>query len=160
MKKVKLETQLVIFDSPDELPEDVKSLMIKAAEARIGSYSPYSNFKVGAAVLMEDGSIVMGSNQENASFPIGQCAERTAVFAAGAQHPGKNISKIAITAGSVNKITSTPIPPCGICRQTIAEYELKQGSPIEIYFMGEIGEVIYSSSLANILPLIFDNSQL
>lgn len=160
MKTIKLETELLVYDSIEELPKEAKDLMAQARDARKASYSPYSNFKVGAAVLLEDGTVIKGSNQENASFPIGQCAERTAIFAAGANHPNKLIKMIAITAGSSVKITKKPVPPCGICRQSIAEYEVKQQQPIGIYFMGEVGEVIFSSSLANILPLVFDNSEL
>ena len=101
-----------------------------------------------------------GSNQENASYPSGLCAERTAIYYAGAQYPNPKIISMAITASSQNNPTNNPIPPCGACRQAISEYEVKQESPIEIYFMGESGRVAKSNSLANLLPLVFDKKVL
>ncbi|MFD2726718.1 cytidine deaminase [Hyunsoonleella rubra] len=160
MKVEKIESLFYIFENAEALPKDVGGLMNKALEARQNAYAPYSNFKVGAALLLDSGEVVTGSNQENASYPSGLCAERTAVYYAGAKYPGSRIMKIAITAGASNGNTSKPIPPCGACRQAIAEYEIKQKTPIEIYFMGTSGEVIKSDSLKNLLPLIFDNSQL
>ncbi len=160
MKELKIETILNVYDSLQELPEDVVALMGKASEARDKSYSPYSNFSVGTAILLENNEIITGSNQENASYPSGLCAERTAIFYAGAQYPDVKIIRMAIIAGSRLKTTDKPIPPCGACRQSIAEYEVKQDSPIEIYYMGEVGKVVRSHSLANLLPLVFDNSVL
>lgn len=160
MKEIKIETTLSVFDHFDELPEDIKTLMNKASEARLKSYSPYSKFSVGAAILLENEEIITGSNQENASYPSGLCAERTAIFYAGAMYPEAKILRMAIIAGSNLHQTVTPVPPCGACRQSIAEYEVKQEAPIEIYFMGETGKVVKSDSLSNLLPLIFDKSQL
>ncbi|WP_445733290.1 cytidine deaminase [Mariniflexile sp.] len=156
MKELKIESTLFIFDTIEELPKDVMSLMKKAFEARDKAYAPYSNFHVGAAILLENGEIITGNNQENASYPSGLCAERTAIYYAGSQYPEVKIVKMAISATSKNKPTSTPIPPCGACRQAIAEYEIKQKTPIEIYFMGESGHVAKSNSLTNLLPLVFD----
>ena len=160
MKEIKIETVLNVYDCLNELPKDVVSLMEKASEARDKSYSPYSNFSVGAAILLDNNEIITGSNQENASYPSGLCAERTAIFYAGAQFPNVKIIRMAIIAGSKLKTTDQPIPPCGACRQSIAEYEVKQDSPIEIYYMGEVGKVVRSHSLANLLPLVFDNTVL
>lgn len=160
MKKVKLETVLTVYDSVQELNHTIAELMQKAIEAREKSYSPYSKFSVGAAVKLDNGAIITGSNQENASYPSGLCAERTAIYYAGSQYPKAKILAMAITAGAANKKTAKPIPPCGACRQAIAEYEVKQESPIEIYFMGEVGKVVQSESLANLLPLIFDKTAL
>ena len=160
MKEVKIESTLYVFDSVDDVTDDIKSLMNKAVNARKKAYAPYSKFNVGAALFLENGEIITGSNQENASYPSGLCAERTAIYYAGAQYPNVKILKMAITAGSQTKITSNPIPPCGACRQAIAEYEVKQESPIEIYFMGETGKVVKSNSLANLLPLVFDKTAL
>ena len=98
----------------------------------------------------------MVSNQENAAYPSGMCAERTAIFYASAKYPNAKFLKMALTAGSMEHETNSPIPPCGACRQAISEYEIKQESPIEIYFMGATGKVIKSDSLANLLPLAFD----
>lgn len=157
MTEIKIESILNIYDTLDELPQNVVSLMHRAMEARLKSYSPYSKFSVGAALELENGEIVTGSNQENASYPSGLCAERTAVFYAGSQYPDVKIKTMAIIAGSQLKVTDKPIPPCGACRQSLAEYEVKQEAPIEIYFMGEQGKVMRSHSLANLLPLVFDN---
>ena len=104
--------------------------------------------------------VIIGSNQENACFPSGLCAERTAIYYAGAKYPDAKILKMAITASSQNQITDKPIPPCGACRQSIAEYEVKQKQAIEIYFMGAKGKVVKSNSLANLLPLLFESSVL
>ena len=134
--------------------------MNSAIEARENAYSPYSKFSVGAALLLDNGEIIIGNNQENASYPSGLCAERTAIYYAGAKYPEAIILKMAITAGSKEKETTKPIPPCGACRQAIAEYEVKQDKDIEIYFMGEVGKIVKSDSLANLLPLIFDKTEL
>lgn len=143
-----------------ELPKDVRQVMDKAHEARIRAYAPYSRFKVGAAIQLEDGAIITGNNQENAAFPSGLCAERVAAFYAGAQHPGKAFNVLAITAGPANQINTKPIPPCGACRQSLAEYEKKQGSPMQIYFMGQEGKVVKAASMEDLLPFIFDSTYL
>lgn len=160
MKEVKIETTLQVYDSISNLPEDVKQLMNSAIEARKHAYSPYSKFDVGAAILLDNGKVISGSNQENASYPSGLCAERTAIYYAGATYPKAKMLKMALTASSQNQQTLKPIPPCGACRQAIAEYEIKQDNPIEIYFMGVKGKVVKSKSLANLLPLVFESSVL
>lgn len=134
--------------------------MNKAQEARENAYAPYSFFKVGAAIALESGAIVTGNNQENAAFPSGLCAERVAAFYAGAQYPGETFVAMALTAGSVKHETTSPIPPCGACRQALAEYEVNQGSPIPIYFMGVGGKVVKAHCIKDLLPLIFDSSYL
>lgn len=160
MKEVKFESKLYVFENMDELQPEVFTLMEKAIDARDKAYAPYSNFIVGAAIQLDNGEIVTGSNQENASYPSGLCAERTAIYYAGSQFPDSKIIRIAISATSKNKPTVSPIPPCGACRQAIAEYELKQDKPIEIYFMGEKGKVAQSLSLVNLLPFVFEKSVL
>lgn len=160
MNEITISTTLQVYEGISELPLEIQNLMNTAIEARNNAYAPYSKFNVGAALLLDNGEIIIGSNQENASYPSGLCAERTAVYYAGAKYPKAKILKIAITASSQNQITKKPIPPCGACRQAIAEYEIKQNNPIEIYFMGAVGNVIKSDSLANLLPLLFDNSVL
>lgn len=160
MKEIEINTVLNVYSGLEELPTKVVELFEKAREAREKAYAPYSNFKVGASILLDNGEIITGSNQENASFPSGLCAERTAIYYAGAQFPSSQIEIIAIVAGSKNHKTTTPIPPCGACRQAIAEYEIKQNQPIEIYFMGEEGEIVKSNSLKNLLPLVFDKNVL
>ena len=160
MKEIKIETTLEVFDGLEDLPINIQQIMKEAIKAREKAYSPYSKFNVGAAILLDNGEVISGSNQENASYPSGLCAERTAIFYAGAKYPNAKMLKMALTASSQNNITSDPIPPCGACRQSIAEYEIKQKSPIEIYFMGVEGKVIKSKSLANLLPLVFESSVL
>ncbi|WP_338358154.1 cytidine deaminase [Yeosuana marina] len=160
MKEVKIESTLYLYDTLDELPKDVVLLMNKAIEARERAYAPYSNFYVGAALLLDNNKIITGNNQENASYPSGLCAERTAIFYAGSKYPNAKVIRMAISAGSKNNQTTSPIPPCGSCRQAISEYEIKQETPIEIYFMGEVGKIAKSNSLANLLPLVFDKKVL
>ena len=160
MKEIKIESKLFIFDSLEELPKEAFLLMEHAVEARKKAYAPYSKFNVGAALLLDNKKIITGNNQENASYPSGLCAERTAIYYAGSQYPNAKVVRMAISAGSENIKTIKPIPPCGACRQAIAEYEIKQETPIEIYFMGETGKVAKSNSLANLLPLVFDKSVL
>jgi cytidine deaminase len=160
MKELKIESTFQVYDDLNELPDDVLSLMENAIGAREKAYAPYSEFKVGATILLDNGKIITGNNQENVSYPSGLCAERTAIYYAGSQYPDSKILKIAISAASNKNKTSRPIPPCGACRQAIAEYEVKQEFLIEIYFMGEVGTVMKSDSLSNLLPLLFDKNEL
>ena len=158
MNEITLTTKFTAFDSLSELPADIQDLMGQAVAMRKKAYAPYSKFRVGAALLLDNGQLVFGSNQENAAYPSGLCAERVAVFQAGAMYPEAKIVKMAISAASDTNTTKAPIPPCGACRQSIAEYEFKQDYPIEIYFMGEIGLVYKSDSLKNLLPFTFDKN--
>ena len=160
MEIVKQSFEYKVYNSIQELSEDDQELMHVAIEQLDVAYAPYSKFHVGSAVRLEDKSIYKGSNQENASYPSGLCAERTAIYYANSQYPNNRIVRMAISAGSKKNKTTSPIPPCGACRQAIAEYEVKQDFPIEIYFMGEIGKIAKSDSLANLLPFIFDKSVL
>lgn len=156
MKDIIITSQFSAFDSIQELPTDVQNLMEQAVAARKNAYAPYSKFKVGAALLLDNGKIVLGSNQENVAYPSGLCAERVAIFQSSTLYPEAKILKMAISGASETNQTTEPIPPCGSCRQSIAEYEIKQETPIEIYFMGEIGLVCKSASLKNLLPFMFD----
>jgi len=158
MKKVELKTEITVFESINELPELAKSLMSKAAEAKETAYAPYSKFKVGAALLLENGIIVTGNNQENAAYPSGICAERVAVWKASSDFPDVKIVSLAITASSSLQVTKEPVSPCGACRQSLFEYETKQKDKIEVFFMGEIGKVIKINSVLDLLPMAFDNS--
>jgi cytidine deaminase len=160
MKEISINTTITVYNQIGDLPTDVQSLMNQDIATRKNAYAPYSNFRVGAAIFLENGQVVLGSNQENAAYPSGLCAERVAIFQAGAIYPNVKILKLAITAASDTNPTVSPIPPCGSCRQSIAEYEFKQETPIEIYFMGESGEVYKSNSITNLLPLSFDKTSL
>ena len=156
MKKISITTEFDQFDIIEDLPIDVQDLMAQAVAVRKNAYAPYSNFRVGVAIALDNGKVVLGSNQENAAYPSGLCAERVAIFYAGAVYPDAKILKMAITAASDSNQTTAPIPPCGSCRQSIAEYEIRQETPIEIYFMGEVGVIYKSESLKNLLPFMFD----
>jgi cytidine deaminase len=158
MKKVELKTQITIFDSVEELPTIVKGLMNKAIETKQNAYAPYSKFKVGAAMLLEDGTIITGNNQENAAYPSGMCAERVAIWKVSSDFPNKKILKLAISASSSSQILKEPVAPCGACRQTLSEYEIKQKDKIEVYFMGEEGEIIKTDSVLDLLPIAFDKT--
>ena len=160
MKKINIECNINVFESLDELPKNIQELMRNAQEARLKAHAPYSNFFVGAALELNNGEIISGNNQENAAYPSGLCAERTAIFYAHSKVPKQQILRMAITAGSKNKKETTPIPPCGGCRQALVEYEQLQNKSIELYFMGTDWRIAHSCSVENILPWIFDKSAL
>ncbi|MDT0645505.1 cytidine deaminase [Zunongwangia sp. F260] len=158
MKLINITSELELYDALEEMPQDVFDLMQKAFDARDNAYAPYSQFNVGAAILLENGEVVIGSNQENASYPSGLCAERTAFFYAGAKYPGVRMKKVAISAKSLKHAVAAPVSPCGACRQVMAEYEVNQEENIELYFMGETGKVLKAKSVKDLLPLIFDRN--
>ncbi|NKI33297.1 cytidine deaminase [Croceivirga thetidis] len=158
MVKKKIGFELEVYQSTDELPKELVGLLEKAEEIRNKAYAPYSNFQVGAAVLLQNGEIVLGNNQENASYPSGLCAERVAIFHAGANFPNQTITAIAISAASKEYLVDRPAGPCGNCRQAISEYETKQKSPIRLILRGEKGDIFVVDSMTNLLPLGFDNS--
>lgn len=160
MENITITSTFTVYPSAADLPADVSALMDQAVAVRKNAYAPYSKFHVGAALLLDNGEVVLGSNQENAAYPSGLCAERVAIFHAGAIFPNAKVVKMAITAASSQKTVDVPIPPCGACRQSIAEYELRQDIPIEIWFMGETGEVYRSESLKNLLPMVFGGEHL
>ena len=160
MKKIKIESTFDVYETIEKLAPSIQTLIKKASEARKKAYAPYSEFLVGAALELENGEIISGNNQENASYPSGLCAERTAVYYAGSEYPNQKILRMAIVAGSTLNPTTKPIPPCGACRQALSEYEVKQKSPMELYFMGTSGQIAVSKSVENILPWIFDKTVL
>ena len=139
----------------DELAGDDLMLVNAAKEATAGSWSPYSGFKVGAALLLDDGTVVTGSNQENAAYPSGLCAERTALFAAGHAHPGKAVIALAIAARNGNGYTAQPITPCGACRQVLAETQQRGGKPIRFILYGTEGTMVIEGGTDAILPFCF-----
>ena len=160
MKELTIQTKFAVYESIDELQKEDKSLMIQAKAACEKAYAPYSKFKVGAALLLENGVIILGNNQENAAYPSGMCAERVAIWKAHSDYPDVKMLKMALTIKSEKQVITAPVPPCGACRQSIAEYEVKQKTPIVIFFMGEEGEIYKTESLANLLPLVFDKEVL
>jgi cytidine deaminase len=160
MKEIKIESTFTIYDTIEELTISAQKLLNKASEAREKAYAPYSQFLVGAALELENGVIILGNNQENASYPSGLCAERTAIYYAAAEFPNQKILRMAIVAGSTKNPTAKPIPPCSACRQALSEYEVKQSKPLELYFMGTSGKIASSKSVENILPWVFDKKVL
>lgn len=148
------------YKSIEVLNNQDKQLLEKAIVSREQAYAPYSHFRVGASVLLEDGTFVTGNNQENAVYPSGLCAERVAVFAANANYPGKKIKSIAISCRNTKRKTAIPFTSCGSCRQVMLEYELKQEEPISVLFYGEAGEVWKVPNTRVLLPLYFDKSAL
>ena len=142
------------YDSIEQLSSMDRELAEAAIQATEGSYAPYSKFNVGAAVRLDSGLIVKGANQENAAYPVGCCAERTALFWCGANRTGEVITAIAIAAQTGSSFTNDPISPCGMCRQALLEVEHKQGSPIKVLLYGTNGTHCIESIEA-LMPLTF-----
>jgi cytidine deaminase len=144
------------YESLDQLDPRDRELAQAAIEATKSSYAPYSHFNVGAAVRLDNGEIIKGSNQENAAYPSGICAERTAMFYASANYPENAMTAIAITASQNGTLCDNPATPCGSCRQVMAQYQTKGGQPMEILLIG--GKKIWKfSKVDDVLPLIFDS---
>ena len=138
-----------------ELTAEQQRVVDEARDATLRSYAPYSKFRVGAAILLSDGSVVTGSNQENVAYPSGLCAERTVIFYASAAYPGVKFKKLAIAAYTDGDFVEEPVSPCGACRQSILEYEKLAGEPIEIILVGR--EKVYKiSGIRTLLPLSFE----
>ncbi len=145
------------YHHKNELPFVYRDLIVKAEEASKNAYAPYSDFYVGAAILLENGHIITGNNQENAAYPSGLCAERVALFYANAQYPTTKIKTIAIFASSKDAATIEPVTPCGGCRQVILESQFRQKEPIELILVGSNKiYIIHDASL--LLPLHFSKS--
>ena len=143
----------------DELDESDRVLIEAAREMTTTSYSPYSHFQVGAAIRLSDGRVFRGSNQENAVFPVGLCAERTAFFAAGANAPDVPPVAIAIAAQTEGRFTERPVTPCGSCRQALLEAETRYQRPIRVLLYGTKG-IYVIPCVKDLLPLTFDGSEL
>lgn len=144
------------YSSIDELSKEDQELAHAAIEAMKGSYAPYSHFNVGAALRLGNGLIVKGANQENNAYPSGLCAERTAMFWAGANYPDEDMVSIAIAGGKEGKIEEAPATPCGSCRQVMAQYQLKSGRPMSVIMIGS-RQIWKFDRVDDILPLIFDS---
>ncbi|MCB0762048.1 MAG: cytidine deaminase [Flavobacteriales bacterium] len=152
--------QYEVYESVNDLQTADQELVSKAFEALRGSYAPYSRFHVGAAVLLADGEVVCGANQENAAYPSGLCAERVAVFAAKAQKPDVDIDSIAIVIESENAPMLFPSSPCGACRQSLLEYEVNQDRAVRLILATRNSGAYVVPSIKSLLPLFFDQSQL
>ena len=156
MKDLTLQIDIKIYDY-SELSDADRQLIDSAREATQRSYAPYSHFSVGAAARLADGTVVTGTNQENAAYPSGLCAERTTLFYANSQYPDQPVNTLAIAAKTEKDFIETPIPPCGACRQVILETEKRYKHPIRILLYGK--ECIYEvKSIGDLLPLSFDAS--
>ena len=143
----------------DELSADDRELVERAKAMTANSYSPYSRFSVGAAIRLADGAVYGGANQENASFPVGSCAERSAFFFAQASQPDVPPVAIAIAAATNGHFTAAPVTPCGMCRQALLEAETRYGQPIRILLFGAEATYVVNS-FKDLLPLTFDGSEL
>lgn len=152
-------TTKIIVCSYEELNDEEKKLVDAAKEATNRSYAPYSRFQVGAAVRLAGGLLVSGSNQENAAYPSGTCAERTTLFYANSQYPDRAVEALAIAAQTGGKFIEHPTAPCGACRQVILETEERYRHPIRIYLYGT-NEVYIVDSIVGLLPLCFGKSDL
>ena len=148
------------YDSPDELQSEDRELLSHAKEALKHAYAPYSHYHVGAAILLENGKIFTGNNQENMAFPSGLCAERVAIYAAAANNPGVGFKTIAISAQSENFPVTEPVAPCGSCRQAMIEYEMHQKQNIRIILQGDTGKIFVINSIESMLPLSFHENGL
>ena len=155
MKTLTIETSIKVYDY-HELSTEERKLTESALEATLRSYAPYSNFHVGASVLLEDGTIVTGTNQENVAYPSGLCAERTALFYASASRPDKAMTAIAIAASQNGELLETPVTPCGACRQVMAQYQLKSGLPMMVLLIGA-HSILKFEKVDDLLPFIFDS---
>jgi len=144
------------YSSIEEMSEEDRELASAAVKAMNGAYAPYSHFHVGAAVRLSNGKIVTGANQENAAFPSGLCAERTAMFSASASYPDKGMTSIAIAGGVLGKLSPNPATPCGACRQVMAQYQTKSGHPMSVIMVSS-DKVWKFEKVEDILPLIFNS---
>ena len=156
MEKKTLTIPYEEYASINELSTEDRALLEAAMEALNGSYAPYSHFNVGAAVRLEDGTVVKGANQENAAYPSGLCAERTAMFAASAQHPGVAFESIALICSREGKLMPNPGSPCGACRQVMAQYERLALKPLRI-ILGSRGPILVFTGVESLMPLIFND---
>jgi cytidine deaminase len=160
MQVISTHIKYELYDSAMELSEEDRSLLESAIRSTHTAYAPYSDFHVGAAALLENGVVVTGSNQENAAYPSGLCAERVAVFAAAAQHPELKIISIAITANFNGDPTLLSVSPCGDCRQVMAEYEHRYKTDVRLILTAGNGKVIVVPDVKSLLPLIFSADNL
>jgi len=154
-----IEIKYTEYSDIKELPEKYQDLIYSARKAAKNAYAPYSHFKVGAALLMEDNSVIIGNNQENASSPVGSCAERTAIYWANANFPNKKIISIAITSIDNKGKKAKHISPCGLCRQTLIETQQRFSSPIKV-IIDNRDNIIEIPDVDSLLPLNFNNTSL
>lgn len=155
MKEIKLESTLIVHDSLSSFEKKTQELILAARKASKSAYAPYSQFFVGAAVLLDDGQIIEGNNQENAVYPLGLCAERVALFSAHSRFPDAKVEAISITIDYDRIETEQAAFPCGSCRQSISEFENIFEKPIRIYILGKDDKVLEMDSVKQLLPFAF-----
>jgi cytidine deaminase len=160
MVKEELKFTIEVYESSDELNEDDAFLLSEARSVTQFAYAPYSNFQVGAVAKLVNGEIVTGTNQENASYPAGICAERSLLAAAASQHPGVAIETMAVTYNNLKGDSNTPVSPCGICRQSLSEFQNRFQKPIRIILSGMKGKVQIIDNAGYLLPLAFTSENL
>jgi cytidine deaminase len=160
MRKERQDFSYDVYDSIEELPAQDASLLKKAQEVTSNAYAPYSHFHVGAAAQLHNGQIVTGSNQENASYPVGICAERVLLSSASSQFPNVPINMIAISYTSDDVESDHPVAPCGICRQSLQEYEQRLHHPIKLILGGMKGKIFVIEKASQLLPLGFTSEEL
>ena len=160
MKEEVVEFRYKHYNNIEELPGDLKELLRKAQDVTSNAHAPYSQFYVGAAAKLVNGQIITGTNQENASFPIGLCAERVLLATASSIHPKVAIDTIAISYKSDNQESNRPISPCGICRQSLQEFEMSHNHPMQLVLGGVAGPVYVIENAKQLLPLAFTSDEL
>lgn len=160
MKEISITSTVEVYSGHSELSIEERELLAAAQKTAERAYAPYSGFRVGAILRLEDGTIVSGNNQENVAYPSGLCAERVALFRAGADYPGVGATHLVIACQSDNFLVDRPITPCGACRQVIAEFELRTGKAIRILMSGAKGEIYAMKGISGLLPLAFEAAEL
>jgi cytidine deaminase len=160
MKEQKFEFEYEVYNSISELENEDADLLTKARTVTKQAYAPYSNFLVGAAARLNNGEIVSGTNQENASYPVGICAERVLLGNAATLYPGVGIDTMAISYDSKEVKSDHPISPCGMCRQSLLEYETRTEKPIRLILAGQEGKIIIVKTVQFLLPFAFNSSEL
>ena len=160
MKESKFEFNYTVYDNINELPEEQRKLLQEARSVTEHAYAPYSRFQVGAVAKLANGEIVKGSNQENASFPVGLCAERVLLASVSSCFPQIAIESIAISYKSEQQKSDHPISPCGICRQALQEYEGRINHTVQLILGGMEGPVYVIDSASKLLPLAFTSEEL
>jgi cytidine deaminase len=149
-----------IYDSVEELSNEDAQLLNEARAVTKHAYAPYSHFRVGTVAKLENGQFVSGTNQENASFPVGICAERVLLSTASSLYPGVSIDTLAVSYDNENGPSDQPISPCGICRQSLQEYEQRTGRPIRLILGGQKGKIFILSKAGLLLPFAFTSDEL
>lgn len=160
MKDLKFEFEYKVYNDSSELPEKDAWLLAEARNVTEQAYAPYSNFHVGAVAMLANGEVVAGTNQENASYPVGICAERVLLGSVATLHPNVPIESIAISYSSETVKSDHPISPCGMCRQALLEYETRLNKPIRLILSGQEGKVFVIKTASMLLPFAFTSSEL